>query len=114
MAKAQQNLVSHGVTFEEAASAFDDPLALSNEDDPHSANERRFILTGQSALARVLPIAYTMRRDSTRIMEQRVLVLQGHGARLRRAAKAVYLALAAEDSARSVVPAGSLESLRRA
>jgi uncharacterized DUF497 family protein len=71
--KAQQNAASHGVTFEEAATVFDDPLAITADDEAHSAFEQRFIITGQSVLARVLTVVYTMRGDSTRLISARAV-----------------------------------------
>jgi hypothetical protein len=69
--KAQQNIASHGVTLEEAATVFDDPLAISTDDEEHSLREQRFIITGQSVLARLLTVVYTMRGDSTRLISAR-------------------------------------------
>ncbi len=37
--KADLNLKKHNVTFEEATSVFDDPLAKVTEDELHSNNE---------------------------------------------------------------------------
>jgi uncharacterized DUF497 family protein len=39
--KAEPNVKRHGVTFEEAASAFDDDLAYIVEDETHSFDEPR-------------------------------------------------------------------------
>jgi len=69
--KAQQNVAHHGVTFEEAATVFDDPLAIAADGQAHSHREQRFIITGQSVLARVLTVVYTMRGDSTRLISAR-------------------------------------------
>jgi uncharacterized DUF497 family protein len=43
-AKAAQNLIKHGVSFEEAATVFGDPLSDTFNDPDHSAEERRFIV----------------------------------------------------------------------
>jgi hypothetical protein len=40
-AKAAANLLQHGVSFEEAATVFQDPLAKIHDDPDHSATERR-------------------------------------------------------------------------
>lgn len=61
-AKAAANLKKHGVSFEEAASALLDPSALAQEDDA-SADERRWILLGMSASARLLTVVYTLRAE---------------------------------------------------
>ncbi|MBI3970640.1 MAG: BrnT family toxin [Chloroflexi bacterium] len=70
--KAQANVRAHGVTFAEAATVFDDPLAICVDDEAHSGDEQRYVITGQSALGRVLTVAYTMRGDDTRIITARV------------------------------------------
>ena len=44
-AKATANVTKHGVSFEEAATAFQDPLARIHADPDHSASERREILS---------------------------------------------------------------------
>ncbi len=42
--KAISNLAKHGVSFEEAVSAFGDPLSATVEDPDHSHGEKRYIL----------------------------------------------------------------------
>ena len=44
--KAETNFKKHGVSFEEAASVFFDPLSLTVPDPLHSGEENRFIITG--------------------------------------------------------------------
>ena len=44
--KAQRNLQKHGVSFEEAAEIFLDPLQLSIPDEEHDADEERWITVG--------------------------------------------------------------------
>lgn len=44
--KAAANLRKHGISFEEAASAFGDPLSLTIPDADHSAQEERCVLLG--------------------------------------------------------------------
>ena len=46
--KARRNVAKHGVSFEEAATAFGDPLSLTIFDPDHSEEEDRFILLGQT------------------------------------------------------------------
>ena len=46
--KAAVNLQKHGVSFEEAATVFDDIDALRIYDPDHSETEDRFILLGMS------------------------------------------------------------------
>ena len=45
--KASQNLEKHGVSFEEAATVFGDPLSLTIADSLHSTDEERYVIIGQ-------------------------------------------------------------------
>ena len=47
-AKADSNVSKHGVSFDEAATAFGDPLSITIADPDHSADEDRFVLMGES------------------------------------------------------------------
>jgi uncharacterized DUF497 family protein len=47
--KAIGNLRKHGVSFEDAATIFGDPLALTFADPDHSVSEARFITIGAIA-----------------------------------------------------------------
>ncbi len=44
--EATANEEKHGVRFQEAATAFGDPLSLTIPDPEHSVGEARFILVG--------------------------------------------------------------------
>jgi uncharacterized DUF497 family protein len=57
--KAASNLVKHGVSFEEAATVFGDPLSDTFDDPDHSAEERRFIIIGLSERGKMLIVAHT-------------------------------------------------------
>jgi uncharacterized DUF497 family protein len=46
--KARSNLRKHGVTFEEAASAFRDIFSVTIGDPLHSTEESRFVTIGRS------------------------------------------------------------------
>ena len=54
--KAGANLQKHGVSFEEAATIFFDPLSLTIPDPLHSEDERRFVITGVSQQQRHLVV----------------------------------------------------------
>ncbi|MFN0107828.1 MAG: BrnT family toxin [Blastocatellia bacterium] len=70
--KAESNIEKHdGVSFEEATTAFDDPMQTVLVDDAHSDGEERFILLATSVRGRVLTISYTERGDVTRIISAR-------------------------------------------
>lgn len=59
--KAAGNKTKHGVTFEKALTAFDDPYALIERDDEHStAKEIRESLIGE-ATPGILVIIFTIR-----------------------------------------------------
>ena len=59
--KATANLAKHGVSFEEAASAFSDELGRLIPDPDHSTDEDRFILLGMSWSLRVLVVCHCYR-----------------------------------------------------
>ena len=59
--KARRNVAKHGVSFEEAATAFGDPLSLTILDPDHSEEEDRFILLGENI--RVLSARLATRRE---------------------------------------------------
>lgn len=69
--KAKANLAKHGVSLEEAATAFADPLARIHDDPDHSGTEGREILIGQSAARRLLLVCFTERAGAVRIISAR-------------------------------------------
>ena len=63
--KAAANLAKHGVSFEEAQTAFSDEGALLLE-DPHAVDaEDRFVLLGLSSRLRVLVVVHCYREAET-------------------------------------------------
>jgi uncharacterized DUF497 family protein len=52
--KANSNVEKNHVSFEEAATVFDDPMFITFIDDEHSIDEERYITTGLSSLGRLL------------------------------------------------------------
>jgi hypothetical protein len=46
--KAVANVAKHGVSFEEAATVFEDPLGRIVDDPRHSVGENRYVLLGVS------------------------------------------------------------------
>lgn len=70
--KAAQNRRKHGVGFEEAATAFGDPLSLTIPDPDHSKAEDRFVLIGESFRSRLLVVVHTERGDSLRLISARL------------------------------------------
>jgi uncharacterized protein len=59
--KAAANEAKHGVSFEEAGSAFFDPGGLDGEDAEHSTTEPRRLLLARSAAGNTIVVAYTLR-----------------------------------------------------
>lgn len=69
--KAALNRLNHGVSFEEAAAVFGDPLAATIADPEHSTEERRFITMGVTPAQRLLVVVHTDRSDRIRIISAR-------------------------------------------
>lgn len=69
--KAAANVRKHRITFEEAASVFLDPSALTFWDPDHSEEEDREITIGRSGRQRVLFVAHTARESRVRIISAR-------------------------------------------
>lgn len=69
--KAATNLRKHGVSFEEAASVFLDPIAVSGPDPDHSFGEFRYLTFGYSRLARLLAVHPTHQPGTIRIFSAR-------------------------------------------
>jgi uncharacterized DUF497 family protein len=70
--KAASNLDLHGVSFEEAATAFADPLSSTIFDPDHSDDEDRFVLVGEAASGRLLVVVHTDRDGSIRLISARL------------------------------------------
>ena len=70
-AKAVANAKAHGVSFEEAATVFQGPLAKVHTDPDHSESEHREILIGHSVEHRLLLVAFTDRQGKIRLISAR-------------------------------------------
>ena len=70
-AKAAANRRKHGVSFEEARTALDSQLAITNDDVVHSADENRERTFGLSNRNRVLVVITTRRAQTVRIISAR-------------------------------------------
>ena len=66
-AKARTNASKHGVSFDEAQTAFFDERARVIDDPDHSDDEDRFILLGMSAKPRLLIVVYAYRDRDAKI-----------------------------------------------
>ncbi len=69
--KADRNWQKHGVSFHEAATVFDDSLAITYSDPEHSEEEDRFLTFGHSGNGQFLVVSHTDREDRTRIISAR-------------------------------------------
>ena len=71
--KAKANLKKHGVSFQEAATVFGDPLAITFQDPDHSDDEEREPTFGQSLQKRLIVVSHTERKNRTRIISARLM-----------------------------------------
>ncbi len=69
--KATSNLSKHGVSFEEAATVFADPLGRIVADPRHSSDEERLVLLGVSRDQHLLAVMFVDRGGAIRIISAR-------------------------------------------
>ena len=69
--KAAANMRKHGVSFAEAVTVFEDPLAVTFDDPDHSFGERRLITIGHSRRLSLLVVCHTERHETIRIIGAR-------------------------------------------
>lgn len=74
--KAAANRKKHGVSFEEAQTVFDNPLAVIFDDEAHSGTEPREIIIGHSVDNRLLLVCFVERDDGIRIISARKATTQ--------------------------------------
>ncbi len=79
-AKSTANRAKHGVSFEEAATVFEDESGLLIPDPAHSESEDRFVLLGLSSRARVLVVVHCYRESESviRIISARKATRREH------------------------------------
>ncbi len=70
--KAASNLEKHEVSFEEAATAFGDPLSSTILDPDSSDDEDRYVLIGQAFSGRLVVVVHTDRGESVRLISARL------------------------------------------
>ena len=63
--KEKANIKKHGISFDEASTAFYDENAIQFFDPDHSQGEDRFILLGISFKLRVLVVCHWFRTEET-------------------------------------------------
>jgi len=71
--KAAKNLRQHHVSFEEAATVFEDTLSMTVPDPDHSRQEDRSIIVGLSNRSRLLMVSHTEHSNRIRIISAREL-----------------------------------------
>jgi hypothetical protein len=97
--KASANLKKHGVSFQEAATVFGDPLAITFSDPDHSEHELRFLTFGISRANRLLVVGHT----------ERVVERQGLSTRARRRiVRGLFMKKARKDELRPEYRRGDL------
>jgi uncharacterized protein len=72
--KAERNRKKHGVSFEEASTAFYDPLHVVVADPRDSQAEERFVLFGRSSTGRLPAVMHTDRGDRVRLISARLAI----------------------------------------
>jgi len=73
--KAKRNLKKHRVSFDEAASVFDDPRLITFPDPLHSESEERYLSIGISSNGRLLIVSHADRENKIRIINSRKAAL---------------------------------------
>ena len=70
--KNRENIIEHGIDFEEAKTVFYDEMAIVFDDPDHSEDEDRFLIIGYSLRERVCIISHCFRdNDTSRIISAR-------------------------------------------
>ena len=69
--KDASNLEKHGISFDEASTAFFDPLSSTVLDPRHSDEEARFVLVGLTYSGRLVVVFHTDRGEAVRLISAR-------------------------------------------
>ncbi len=69
--KDASNLEKHGIPFDEASTAFFDPLSSTVLDPRHSDGELRFVLIGLTSAGRLVVVFHTDRDEAVRLISAR-------------------------------------------
>lgn len=69
--KAEANLRKHIVSFDDAATVFQDDLSLTGDDPDHSLSEERLVTFGIASSGRLLVVSHTESSDRIRIISAR-------------------------------------------
>jgi uncharacterized DUF497 family protein len=71
--KANGNIDKHGISFQEAATVFGDPLSLTFFDPDHSDDEDPHVTFGQASSGRYVIVSHTDRDNRIRIISARLM-----------------------------------------
>ena len=74
--KAVANLKKHGVSFQEGATIFGDPLAITFEDPDHSVGELRLLTFGNTSTGKLVIVSNVETNLSMRIISVRLMTKQ--------------------------------------
>ena len=74
--KAVANLKKHGVSFQEGATIFGDPLAITFEDPDHSIGEHRLLTFGNTSTGKLVIVSNVETNLSMRIISVRLMTKQ--------------------------------------
>jgi uncharacterized DUF497 family protein len=69
--KATKNLRKHEISFQEAASVFLDPLALTFDDPDHSIGEHRLLTFGRTKTDDLVIVSHTEADGTIRVISAR-------------------------------------------
>jgi uncharacterized DUF497 family protein len=72
-AKAHDNLTKHAIGFEQAATVFRDPLAVTVYDSEHSAAEERWATLGRSESGTLFVVIHTFAETSANSATVRII-----------------------------------------
>jgi uncharacterized DUF497 family protein len=71
--KAERNAEKHGVSFQEASTAFADPLSITVPDPDHSDDETRFLLMRLTESSRLVVVSHVERGETLRLISARLV-----------------------------------------
>ena len=71
--KARENRTKHKASFEEAATVFLDPRALSIYDTEHSEAEDRWLTLGISSAGRLMVVCHTYQKETEALATIRII-----------------------------------------
>lgn len=69
--KDEANRRKHGISFEEAVEAFEDPFSLTIPDPDHSREEDRFVLLGSLLRGEIVVVVHVLRGETVRVISAR-------------------------------------------